>query len=145
MNRLLEMSSRVYAAALPLLPPDLHRDFGSEIVAVFEEDLQDAWHRRGAAGAMRVWLCSGWEIVRIALPGLAARPEIAVPFVSFVLSAVIMTGEMMLALSHQPARDARGLILFMCGAALLQSFTVALTSYAVVRTGRLDHLGLCLK
>ncbi len=145
MTRLLNMSSRVYAAAVALLLPELHRDFGAEMTQIFEEDLHDSWRSGGAAAAARVWLCSGSEIVWIALPGLAERPEIAVPFVSFVLSAVIMTGEILGVLSHQPARDAHGLILYMCGAALLQSFTVALTSYAVVRTGRIEHVELCLK
>lgn len=90
MTSFLALKARLYAALLPLYPPDSRRDFGAEMAAVFAEDLSDAWRDAGLSGAIRVWLLAAIEFVRIALPGLMQIPAIAVPLLAFLFSTVFI-------------------------------------------------------
>jgi hypothetical protein len=126
MTRFADLSIRVYAAALPLYPPELRRDFGVEMTAVFAEDLEEAWRSAGLAGVIRVWSRAGWEVVRIALPGLVTNPAIGVPLLSFVQSVGALTTEVLLSHGRLSAP-----------VLLLPGLAAALTSIAAVRAGKL--------
>src|SRR5438270_4941052 len=101
MTTLLSVSARLYAAALPLYPRDLRQEFGSDMAEVFNEDLSDAVERAGLRGAIQVWYRSVWELLRFALPGHMENPLIAVPCIIFALSELVMSGELMLAVSRR--------------------------------------------
>jgi hypothetical protein len=108
MSTILTVSVRLYAAALPLYPPDLRRDFGAEMADAFAQDLADALQRNGMRGVMRVWYCAISELLRIALPSQAEKPVVAVPCISFALCETVMSGQLMLAFRHDSAIFANG-------------------------------------
>jgi hypothetical protein len=85
MNRFVQCSSRVYAGVLYLYPADLRRNFGTEMTAVFTDDLADAWRSRRLAGAVEVWWRAGSEVLQIALPGRLASEALVAPAVSVLL------------------------------------------------------------
>src|SRR5579871_4744300 len=89
-------SLRVYRAMLSLYPVELRRDFGSEMIEVFADDLADARQTNGIAGACLVWWCALCEVFRLAVPKLGSNPAIAVPAISFALNALVVRGELML-------------------------------------------------
>lgn len=126
MTRFARCNARIYAAVLPLYPPDLRRDFGAEMTEVFLEDLAEAWRNAGLAGAIRVWSRAAWEIARIALPRQLENPAIGVPLLSFVQSVVALTTEMLI--SH--GRISAPVL-------LLPGLVAALTSIAALRVGKL--------
>jgi hypothetical protein len=126
MTSFIALSTRLYAALLPLYPLDLRRDFGAEMTSVFAEDLTDAWQNKGAPGLIRVLSSAALEFVRIAVPGLMQIPAIAVPLLSFLFGAAIISSELLLT----PNRDD-----FALGAALGAALINALTSFASVRIG----------
>lgn len=126
MTRLTQWNARIYAAALPLYPQELRRDFGTEMTEVFVEDLAEAWRDAGLAGAVRVWSCAAWEIARIALPRQLENPAIGVPILSFVQSVVALSAEMLLSHGRLSAP-----------VLLLPGLVAALTSIAALRVGKL--------
>ena len=127
MTRLAEWNARIYAAVLPLYPPELRRDFGAEMTEVFAEDLAEAWRNAGLPGAIRVWCCAAWEIARIALPRHLENPAIGVPFLSFIQSVGALTTEMLISHGRLSALARR----------CCQVSSRALTSIAAVRVGKL--------
>jgi len=126
MIRFIDWNARIYTAVLPLFPQELRRDFGAEMTEVFAEDLAEAWRNAGLAGAIRVWWCAAWEIVRIAFPRQLENPAVGVPLLSFVQSVVALTAE--LVLSHGRLSPV---------VVLLPGVISALTSIAAVRVGKL--------
>jgi len=120
------LSTRLYATLLPLYPPDLRRDFGDEMAGLFAEDLADAWQTAGASGAIRVWFSTALEFARIAVPGLLQIPAVAVPLLSFLLSAAVVSLELMLT----PNRADSAM-----GGVLIGAFVSGLTSFVTVRAG----------
>jgi hypothetical protein len=150
MTALLSLSMRLYAAVLPLYPPDLRRDFGPEMSEAFAEDLADALHHRGLKGVVRVWYCSLRELLRIALPSQAENPAVAVPCIIFILSETVMSGELMLGVSLRSETLASGMIpLGMIPVVILwPSFVAALTAFVAVWAGNRSlpaHLKLSSK
>jgi hypothetical protein len=108
MTTLMSVSARLYAAVLPLYPPELRRDFGPEMVEAFAEDLAEALQNRGLTGGIRVWYGALSELLRIALPSQMQKPAVAVPCIIFALSETVMSGELMLAFSQKSAALAHG-------------------------------------
>jgi hypothetical protein len=141
MMRFLTLSSRIYAAMLPLYPADLRRDFGAEMTAVFAEDLADAWRNSGIAGAIRVWNSAAFDLVQVAAPALMEKPSVAVPVLAFLLSLAIVGAELMVV----PRRGD-----FALEGALCAALVTALTSFVSVRVGESSapqplELPRCLK
>jgi hypothetical protein len=97
MNRLVQWSSRIYTGVLYLYPADLRRDFGTEMAAVFTEDLADAWRSRRLAGAVGVWWRTGSEVLQIALPGRLSSDALVAPAVSVLLHLAFIGGFLALA------------------------------------------------
>jgi hypothetical protein len=93
-------SLRLYTRLLALYPADLRRDFGAEMALVFADDLETARRDAGMRGVWRVWRVALCECVRFALPELASHAVVRVSAVYFLMSTVVMAGEMYLAFSH---------------------------------------------
>ena len=132
-----KVSARVYAALLPLYPPDLLRDFGPEMAEAFAEDLADALQHRGLAGGIRVWWRSLCELVRIALPRQAENPAFAVPCILFALSETLISAELMLAIGQKSGASAISdmHLVAIPVITLWPSTLAALTALAAVRAG----------
>ena len=79
-SAVLEVSRKVYATSLVLYPNELRREFGAEMVEVFDEQVSEAYSRSGFPGLLRVWFRATREFVTIALPGRLA--ESMVPIVA---------------------------------------------------------------
>ena len=87
-SAMLELSRKVYTTSLVLYPNELRREFGAEMVEVFDEQVSDAYSRSGFAGLLRVWLGAMRESVTIALPGRFA--ERMVPIVAVTAALALM-------------------------------------------------------
>jgi hypothetical protein len=85
---ILDISGKVYRRSLICYPKDLRDDFGSEMMEVFEEQVSDAYSRRGFVGILRVWFSATREIFTIALPGRFV--ERAIPIVAVTVTLVFM-------------------------------------------------------
>ncbi len=72
-SAVLEVSRKIYETSLGLYPDDLRKEFGDEMVEVFEEQVTDAYTERGLPGLLRVWFCAAREFVSIALTGQIAE------------------------------------------------------------------------
>jgi hypothetical protein len=83
-------NSRVYAGLLAFYPEDLRRDHGDEMALVFADDLSAARFEDGLRGAIRVWLATAVEFLRLALPCWICTPAVRVPAISVVLFASMM-------------------------------------------------------
>jgi len=55
-SAVLEVSRKVYATSLVLYPNELRREFGAEMVEVFDEQVSEAYSRSGFPGLLRAWL-----------------------------------------------------------------------------------------
>lgn len=97
-------SGRIYGRLLLLYPAELRREFGAEMAFVFGEDLAAARREAGAAGVFSVWCHTLRELLRIALPPLAAKPIVAVPALSFAVNFLWSSFELLLASFAHPAR-----------------------------------------
>ena len=84
----LELSHKIYARSLVLYPGDLRRDFGAEMVEVFDEQVSQAYSRGGFPGFLWVWFSAIQELVTIALPSRLA--ERVVPIVAVAATLTLM-------------------------------------------------------
>jgi hypothetical protein len=87
-SAVLEVSRKVYARSLVLYPSELRRDFGAEMVEVFDEQVSEAYSRGGFPGFLCVWFRTMREFVAIALPSRLA--ERAVPIVAVTAAMTLM-------------------------------------------------------
>jgi len=130
MSALLTFSLRAYSAMLLLYPRELRRDFGSEILDVFREDLDHATSYRGFAGILSVWACALREFIRIALPAYAEDRRVAVPSILFAFNEAILTIPQKLIFTHRLSFQ------FILATALWPSLLAALTALVVVILGQ---------
>lgn len=72
-SAVLEVSHKLYERSLVVYPSELRRDFGAEMVEVFDKQVSEAYSRSGFPGLLRVWLSATREFVTIALPGRLAE------------------------------------------------------------------------
>ena len=68
----------MYERLLSLYPEHLGRDYGSEMVLLFSEDLESARCEAGLRGVVRVWGRALGEFVRFAIPMQASKPAVLV-------------------------------------------------------------------
>jgi hypothetical protein len=87
-SAVLEVSHKVYARSLVLYPSELRRDFGAEMVEVFDEQISEAYSRSGLPGLLRVWFSATREFAAIALPGRLA--ERMLPIVAVTATLALM-------------------------------------------------------
>ena len=65
---ILNVSHQAYEGSHIFYARDLRRDFGSEMIEVFDEQASEAYARHGFFGLLRVWLRATREIVTVAFP-----------------------------------------------------------------------------
>jgi hypothetical protein len=87
-SAVLEVSHKVYATSLVLYPSELRRDFGAEMVEVFDQQVSAAYSRSGFLGFFRVWFSAMQEFVTVALPSRLA--ERVVPIVGVMATLTLM-------------------------------------------------------
>jgi hypothetical protein len=80
-----------------LYPFELRRDFGSEMAAVFAEDLADACRAKSLSSVLAVWWRALLEILQIALPGRLTNRALVAPAVSVVIHLALVGGFLALA------------------------------------------------
>ena len=129
-------SLRIYNRLLALYPEDLRRDYGHEMMLAFAEDLEASRREQGVRGALRVWLSTLSECLRIALPAHASSPAVRVPAISFAFTVLTFAGEMLIALwHHHPAAHYLGASGMLLSVTALASPAVSLLSVWVCRGG----------
>ena len=87
-SAILEASRKVYQMSLVLYPSELRREFGAEMVEVFEKQLSEAWSRTGCSGLIRVWFSATREFATVALPARLA--ERMIPIVAITAAMALM-------------------------------------------------------
>jgi hypothetical protein len=93
MTRFFRWSLRAYRRLLMFYPDDLRRDFGTEMLEAFEDDLSAA---RSITGAIRVWRIALQETIQIGLPGWLQNPAVAVPAISAAMYIVTQSSLMLI-------------------------------------------------
>jgi hypothetical protein len=88
-SALVEVSRKVYATSLVLYPNELRREFGAEMVEVFDEQVSEAYSRRGFPGLLQVWFSATREFVTIALPGRLAERMVPILGVTAGLALIV--------------------------------------------------------
>jgi hypothetical protein len=88
-SAVLEVSRKVYATSLVLYPNELRREFGAEMVEVFDEQVSEAYSRSGFPGLLRVWFSATREFVTIALPGRLADRMVPILAVTAALALLV--------------------------------------------------------
>lgn len=89
LNAPLRASVQCYAVIVRLYPATLQRQFGQEMLGVFEEQIQDAWMSRGFAGLARVWAYVLAEVFTERAPRLAVRILCGVPMLSMATASLL--------------------------------------------------------
>lgn len=87
-SAVLELSHKIYLRSLVLYSGELRRDFGGEMVEVFDEQVSEAYSRSGLPGLASVWLSAMREFVTVALPSRLA--EHVVPVVGVAATLTLM-------------------------------------------------------
>lgn len=95
-NPAISVSTFIFSRALRCYPPVLRDQFGQDMIAVFNERLEDAWSRDSWRGVARAWLAVVNDLVEIVLPYGAAR---AWPVLAALLCSIIFYGSLFAAIS----------------------------------------------
>lgn len=93
MKLTLVLSRFAYACIVRSYPPGLRREYGNDMVALFEEDLEAALRSSWHAGARR-WIPILREVAQIALPWQLAR---AAPAILGIVCSFVLCVSMLLA------------------------------------------------
>jgi len=89
MQTTLNACCRTYSALLILYPLDLRREFGTEMIDVFEQQIEGAWEESGVKGLARVCLCAIGELLSVALPAQLCQPIFIVPTLSLLSNSIL--------------------------------------------------------
>ena len=90
MESVLRMGRSAYQFLLHGYPRELRIRYGVEMERVFQDQLEGEWRLRGAAGAARVALGAGWELMTVAAPLHLRNPTVIAVAVSFVTSSIVV-------------------------------------------------------
>ena len=85
---ILAVSHNVYETSLVLYPSDLRREFGAEMVEVFDNQVSEAYSRGGFPGLLRVWFRVISEFVTTALPARIAGRMVPIVGVTAALALI---------------------------------------------------------
>lgn len=88
-SAVLEVSHKIYERSLVLYPSDLRRDFGAEMLEVFDEQVSKAYSESGFPGLLLVWFSAMREFVTIALPGRLAERMLPIVAVTAALALML--------------------------------------------------------
>jgi hypothetical protein len=128
MPGILRWSLKAYRSLLILYPDDLRRDFGSEMLETFAQDLAGEYAAHSIKGSVRVWRIALRETIRIALPAWLQIPAVAVPAIASSLAFVTQSPLLiMTVLRKEDATPLNALCAIAIGAAI-----TALTAFVAV-------------
>jgi hypothetical protein len=82
-------SGAIYSVLLILYPRELRREFGAEMVEVFEAGLRGALVKRDTAKLILFWGLAVWELVTVAVPSRLANSVVIAGAVSFLVSSAL--------------------------------------------------------
>ena len=88
-SAVLEVSHKIYERSLVIYPSELRRDFGTEMIEVFDQQLSEAFSRSGFPGVLRVWSSATREFVTIALPRRVAERIVPILAVTTALAWMV--------------------------------------------------------
>jgi hypothetical protein len=132
MSGVLVRSAWIYEKLLRLYPEDLRRDYGSEMVLAFADDLEAAWGGARVAGVIRIWWHALRELLTVALPGQRSNPSVLVPAWAFALCACTQSAELWIG-SHMARGVAYPPLLQSIAMIVVPSLVNALVSFIVTR------------
>jgi hypothetical protein len=89
MRTVLHLSCHIYGALILCYPPDLRRQFDSEMTQVFADQLAKEWRCRGVAGVVRVWRTALLELFSVAVPLRLQSPVAIAVALSLLGSAAL--------------------------------------------------------
>ena len=87
-SAILEASHKAYTSLLVFYPRDLRRDFGTEMIEIFDEQAWEAYSHLGSSGLLRVWFSAMREMVTVGLPGRLA--ERGIPVIAVTVTSAFM-------------------------------------------------------
>ena len=82
-------AARFTRRLLSSIPTSFAREFGAEMVEVFDEQVSEAYSRSGFPGLLRVWFSATREFVTIALPGRLAERMVPIVAVTAALALLV--------------------------------------------------------
>jgi hypothetical protein len=88
-STILNVSHKIYERSLFLYCTDVRGEFGGEMIEVFDEQLAEAYARRGITGLLRVWFSATQDLVTVALPGRLAAHGIPILAVTATLAFML--------------------------------------------------------
>jgi hypothetical protein len=95
-NPAISISTFIYSRTLRFYPPILRDQFSQDMIAVFNERLEDAWTRDSWRGVARAWLAVTSDLTGIVLPYGAAR---AWPVLVALVCSIFFYGSLFAAIS----------------------------------------------
>lgn len=123
---------RAYARLLTLYPEDLRREFGTDMMEAFAEDLGAA---RGVTDALRIWRSALRELMYIAVPAWFETPAVMVPLLSAAVFATSESPLVILAVHRQLQTSALAggpMLSDVLGGIAIGAAVAALTSFVAV-------------
>ncbi len=85
-SAVLEVSHKVYQRSLVLYPSELRRNFGAEMVEVFDAQVSEAYCRSGFSGLLRVW----FRAMRDTIALLGRLVERMVPIIAVTATLALL-------------------------------------------------------
>jgi hypothetical protein len=128
MNQLLRLSLALYRRLLISYPADLRRDFGSDMLEAFADDL---WTARGIGGVLRVWRTTLREVIAIAIPAWLEIPTVAVPLLSAAIVAASQSPLVVMA-AHRQILTGNPILADAMIAVGIESAIAAMTSFVAI-------------
>lgn len=95
-NPAISVSTFLYAKAVRCYPPVLRDQFGEDLIAVFNERLEDAWSRDSWRGLAHAWFTVTGDLLGIVLPYGATR---AWPILVALVCSIVFYGSLFAAIS----------------------------------------------
>lgn len=103
MNWFVRVSACAYRAVIVLYPVELRYEYGTEMAAVFAEELADACRSGSATDVVGVWWRAVSEVLRIAIPGRLANASMPAPALGAMVQLAVLGSMLALATFAQPA------------------------------------------
>lgn len=89
MKKTIQLSSFIYRHLVIFYPRECRHKFGSEMVEVFEDLLDDAIRRRDASGIVSLWSSALWELLSVAAPLRLENTVVIAGALSLVASSAL--------------------------------------------------------
>jgi hypothetical protein len=139
MNHLINWNVAVYRAIMLGYPEDLRRDFGTEMIEAFTQDLSGC----GFKGAVRIWRITFYEFLQLGLPRYLVNPSVAVPAITAMSTVFSLSSILLLTLrnDHGKVHHWGGSVIAEMGlAVLVPAFVSALMSFVAIHKRKSETL-----